>query len=101
VKHDLELFPPSKDDARGYPRWDGSSAQALLQEDMSAGKHKEMTAKKLQNTRQEYKKFPLKVFSDHVEQEKRDALGKSYWLHKKKKNNNKMKGEDDEDDNST
>ena len=27
----------------------------------------------------EYKQFPLKVFGDHIQQEKRDRVGKEYW----------------------
>jgi hypothetical protein len=84
VFHDLEVYPRSKDDLRGYPRWDGSAAQWLLKQDVSAGKHKEMKPKVLQQTREEYKPYPLKVFSGHVNQEKTSRLGKSYWLNRKK-----------------
>jgi hypothetical protein len=99
VQHDLELFPQLKDDPRGYPRWDDSAAQRLLKEDILAGKHKELKPKELQKTRDEYKPYPLKVFSDHIFQEKDSQLGKSYWLFRKK-HKNQNAAQDDEDDSS-
>jgi hypothetical protein len=95
VRHDLELFPWPEHDPRGYPLWNESLAQRLLKEDISAGKHKELKPKELQQTRDEYKPYPLKVFSDHIIQEKDSRLGKSYWLFRKK---NKKAPQDDEDD---
>jgi hypothetical protein len=96
VQHDLALFPRSAADARGYPRWDGSAAQRFLRQDMKEGRHV-LKAKALQETRQEYKVYPLKVFNDHIHQEKRALLGTSYWLFRKK---GKAK-EDEDDDDST
>lgn len=61
-------------DSRGYPRWDGSSAQRLLKLDVTAGAHMIMKPQVLQSTRDEYKPFPLKVFIDHIYQEKKSRL---------------------------
>jgi hypothetical protein len=99
VRHDLGLYPQSAMDERGYPRWEGSSAQAFLKEDISAGKHKELKPKGLQQTRDEYKQFPLKVFSDHIFQEKDSRLASSYWLNRAK-SKKKQKQAEEEDDNS-
>jgi hypothetical protein len=92
VQHDLGLYPRLPADARGYPRWDGSAAQQLLIQDVKEGRHV-VKAKALQQTRAEYKDYPLKVFADHVHQEKRALLGKSYWLFRV----NKKKNNDDDD----
>ena len=96
VQHDLNLYPRSKDDFHGYPRWDGSAAQRFLKEDINAGKHITLMPKDLQKTRAEYKLFPLKVFSDHICQEKTSRLAKSYWLNRQKK----QKDEERDDDSS-
>jgi hypothetical protein len=96
VWHDLNLFPRSNNDPRGYPRWHGSAAQRLLKEDISAGKHIRLLPREIQKTRDEYKLYPLKVFSDHICQEKTSRHAKSYWLSRQKK----QKGQDDENDNS-
>jgi hypothetical protein len=85
VRHDLGLFPRSQNDVRGFPRWDGSAAQKLLKQDVSAGKHRELKPKELQQTRDEYKPYPSKVFSDHICQEKTSRLAKSYWMNALKK----------------
>jgi hypothetical protein len=85
VVHDRLLHPPTSSDIRGYPRWDGHAAQQYLKQDVAAGKHKEMLPKELRQTRPEYMLFPLKVFSDHVHQEKNSRHQKSYWINKGKK----------------
>jgi hypothetical protein len=97
VRHDLGLYPPTSADVRGYPRWDGSAAQRLLIQDVKEGRNVGIKAKAFQQTRQEYMEYPLKVFTDHISQEKRAQLGKSYWLFRKKK---MTKAEEVEDDNS-
>jgi hypothetical protein len=84
VSHDRRLHPPSAVDLRGYPRWDGHPAQRLLKLDVAAGKHKELLPKQLQLTRPEYMEFPLKVFSDHVNQAKSSRHQKSYWMNRGK-----------------
>jgi hypothetical protein len=95
VRHDLGLYPRSAAAAaNGYPRWDGSAAQHLLRQDMKDGRHV-LKAKALRETREEYMEFPLKVLNDHIHQEKRALLGKSYWLFRKKQNKAEQEDEDD------
>jgi hypothetical protein len=69
VLHNLAFYPRSLMDPRGYPRWDGSTAQVLLKQDISAGSHEGINPKVFRLTREEYMAFPPKVFSDHLHQE--------------------------------
>lgn len=89
VSHDRRLHPPSNVGPRGYPRWDGHAAQRYLKQDVAAGKHEAMSPQELRKTRRAYMKFPLKVFTDHIHQEKNGRHQKSYWMNrgKNKKNN--------------
>jgi hypothetical protein len=78
---DRELYPKKLTNSRGEPVWDGSVAQKLLHADVAAGKHRHfcvnenrvvgLAPKVLFETSEEYKKFPLKVFRKHVDQEER------------------------------
>jgi hypothetical protein len=95
IHHDLALFPRSKHDPRGYPRWDESAAPELLKQDIDEGRHTGIKPKAFQQTRPDYKAFPLKVFSKHVQQELNSRLAKSYWLNRKKK---KKQAEDESED---
>jgi hypothetical protein len=63
-----------------YPRWGGTIAEDLLKIDIDAGKHETMKPRDLQATRPEYSLYPLKVFRDHVQQERRARCERSYWL---------------------
>ena len=44
-----------------------------------------MKPKELWNTRKEYKEFPLNVFRNHVNQEKRAQRETPYWIVKRNK----------------
>ena len=79
IAHDRDLHPPVQTNARGYPRWHGSDAERWLKHDMNLQQHMQMTPKELQNTRDEYKVFPLQVFRDHIHQEKRSRIERPYW----------------------
>ena len=61
MKHDQQLFPTKALTEQGYPRWEGSLAQRYLKADLK-NKERDITPSELHNTRDEYKKFPLKVF---------------------------------------
>jgi hypothetical protein len=63
-----------------YPRWGGTVAEDLLKIDIDEGKHETMKPRELQATRPEYSLYPLKVFRDHVQQERRARCGRNYWL---------------------
>ena len=54
MKRALTNHKPPTLNYRGQPQWNGSVAQALLQYDMSLGKHKEMDPSKLRMERIEY-----------------------------------------------
>jgi hypothetical protein len=86
LAHDRTIHPVGPETAKGcgYPRWEGSDAQRLLKMDIDAGRNKEFKPKELHKSRMEYQAFPLHVFRDHIYQETRDRLGKSYWLDRKK-----------------
>lgn len=68
---------------RGYPQWQGSTAEQLLKNDMNAGKDRMMTPINLHSERAEYQQFPLSVFRDHIHQERRNRLQRNYWLSRK------------------
>jgi hypothetical protein len=86
VLHDLAAFPRSPVHPRGHPRFDGSIAQQLLKQLVDNGEDEGLLPKEIWLTRLEYQEFPLKVFRDHVSQERRRRCEKSYWLNKNKKN---------------
>jgi hypothetical protein len=99
VQHDLELFPRSKQDPRGFPRWDESGAPELLKQDIDEGRHIGIKPKAFQQTRLDYGAFPPKVFSKHLQQELNSRLAKSYWLNRK--NKKQKEAEDDGDEGSS
>jgi len=82
---DLLRNPPIATTARGYPIWKDSAAERFLVEDVNSGRHLTMKPKELRQTREEYMEFPLDVFRDHIEQETRSRLGRSYWQARTKK----------------
>jgi hypothetical protein len=63
-----------------YPRWGGTVAEGLLKIDIDTGKHETMKPRELHATRPEYSLYPLKVFRDHVQQERRARCERNYWL---------------------
>ena len=65
--------------------WAGSAAESFLKKDIDEGRNIGMAPSDLRETRLEYKEWPLKVFRDHVEQEKRGRKTQAYWLHREKK----------------
>jgi hypothetical protein len=85
VLHDLAAFPRSPVHPRGHPRFDGSAAQRLLKQLVDNGEDEGLLPKEIWLTRLEYQEFPLKVFRDHVSQERRRRYAKSFWLNKNKK----------------
>jgi hypothetical protein len=71
LAHDRALFPAPTHNYRNEPRWEGSEAQRLLKEDVSANRHAATPPKQLYNSRPEYQDYPLKVFREHIYQEVR------------------------------
>jgi hypothetical protein len=84
LAHDFRLRPPVAYTSKGYPRWDGSNAQRFLKEDFNAGKVEKFTTMELRQSRPEYQDFPLKVFRDHIHQERRSRTETPYWMNRKK-----------------
>ena len=80
-------FPRSALNKRGYPHWDRHKANELLVADVANWKNKEMKPKELQQTRDEYKPFPLKVFGERVHAEVRKQKADAFWTHKRNKKN--------------
>ena len=66
---DRTIHPKPLTNYRGEPLWDGSAAQAQLGRDMDNGVHNDMKPKELHLSNEEYTKFPLKVFRQHIYQE--------------------------------
>jgi hypothetical protein len=89
VAHDLALHPPVPNHPRGYPRWEGSEAQKQLKKDVDEQKHLVYKPKVLRETFDEYKKFPLDVFRDHIYQAEGKLVESSYWLSRKKNKQDK------------
>jgi hypothetical protein len=82
LERELLLYPPSDMDPRGYPRWDRSKAPACLKKDvteMLAG-NLIATPSQLHASNPEYRRFPLKVFIDHINQEKKSRSQSAYWI---------------------
>jgi len=71
LANDRLIFPEQvhNDAGRGYPKWGGSGAKALLKVDVDAGLHLMMKPSELRMTRQEYQAYPPPVFRDHIYQE--------------------------------
>ena len=80
-------------------QWDQSLAQALLKQDISNDFHVYFLPKELWLSREEYKKFDIKVFTAHYHQEIRSKKEKNYWLVKKAKKEAKQKANDEFDEN--
>lgn len=86
LSNDLKIYPRCDASSRAYPRWDGSTAQRLLQEDanISSGMNMALSPMELRDSQEAYKQFPLKVFRDHIHQEQRRRNYSKYWASKKK-----------------
>jgi hypothetical protein len=82
LAHDRRIRPLPTQTSKGYPRWDGSDAQRLLKEDTDKGLTDAHTPSELRLKRPEYQAFPLNIFRDHINQEKRSRVEKAYWLNR-------------------
>jgi hypothetical protein len=81
----LLIHPVASFNQLGAPRWDGSSAQTLLNADIDDGKHTRMKPQVLHGTREEYEVFDLTVFRKHIRQEVQTRKFWVYMAEKKKK----------------
>jgi hypothetical protein len=80
---DVEKFPRNNTTERGYKFWDGHAAQLLLAEDVKQGRTMNQKPSVLQESREEYKEFPLSVFRGHKYQEERKLREQVYWQKKR------------------
>lgn len=71
LAHDRRIYPKKTNNHRGEPRWEGSEAERLLKLDIDEGKNMSLIPIDLYNSQNEYKKYPLKVFRKHIDQEER------------------------------
>jgi hypothetical protein len=76
LANDQRLHPPSDEP---YPVFKGSEAEKLLRKDMDEGLHEELHPHALYNHREEYKRWPLDVFRNHIHQELRARIEGNYW----------------------
>ena len=107
INHHLEKYPPSQMDARRldihghwiqYPKWQGSIAKDMLlqdltyliQHDLLRGPNS-IKPELLRLSSEEYKKYPLKVFRDHIHQEIRSMKQTNWNKHEKDEQRRKLK----------
>jgi hypothetical protein len=107
INHHLEKYPPSQMDARRidihgnwiqYPKWQGSIAKVMLlqdlifviQHDFLRGPNR-IKPEKWWLSSSEYKKYPLKVFREHIYQEIRSMKQTNWNNYKKNKDRQKLK----------
>jgi len=78
---DRKLKPKPAITQRGYPRWEGSSAEKLLREDIDNGKHlRHKSLKKFEASRPEYQQF--ENFGGHVHQDIKRRKYKAFCKNK-------------------
>jgi hypothetical protein len=90
--HDCQLHPRSELTSRGCPYWDTSVARQLLLQDIEDGLHEIYLPSILWQTSNEYQKFPMITFRDHIYQEIRSVKGRAYWENYYEKKALKKKG---------
>ena len=90
IYRDLLAYPRDEVTDRGYPYWDTHRARPLLEVDIRNGIADTMKPKELQDTRSEYKEFPLGVFHDHIYQERRRHRQEPGWQAKRNEQARKM-----------
>ncbi len=64
--------------SRGEPQWNGSEAQRLLKELVASGGHEGIAPKELWQSSDEYQKYTLQSFRDHIYQEERLLKFRNY-----------------------
>ena len=85
LAEDQKLHPKPTHNYQGEPRWVGSDAEHLLQEDMDNGKHETMKPQKLWYTQLEFQHFQEETFQKHIDQEEQNCKFLAYLAHKQQK----------------
>ena len=79
LAHDRTIFPEPTIDTSGNAMWQKSTAQQLLRQDITDGKHKTMKPKELYETREEYyENYNLDFFRERIYQEQRRFKHQAY-----------------------
>ena len=90
-QHDMSLYTF----AQFIPKeWHGSTAEALLKQDVKGGLHKHFKPKELWKQRPEYQQFNLNIFRNHIYQESCSQVEAAYWLVKKQKKEKQKEAKD-------
>ena len=79
AEEDLQAFmiaksnhPPPPRNHKNEPQWNGSAAQEWLKVDMENDRHINTRPEQLWESRDEYQKFYLSTFRDHIHQAKKN-----------------------------
>jgi hypothetical protein len=79
-----KIFPRKQLTERGYPFWDGSEAQKLLEEDVGRGRTRGLLPSEVQQLRQDiYTAFPKEIFRNHLYKERAKQTQDVYWQQKR------------------
>ena len=70
---------------RGYPFWDGSEAQQILNLELTNGKNAGLQPQDVYLQNVEYQKFPLHVFRNHFYKTQSKKKSSAYWQLKRNK----------------
>ena len=70
---------------RGYPHWHTHPAKGLLEVDIYNKLYKTMKPIELRMTRQEYRQFPVEIFTVRVNKEVVKQRTARFWAHKRNK----------------
>jgi len=86
LRNDRQLNPIDMENPHiAYLPWDSHPAQRWLWIDVNNQAQLGVTPKAFQETRDEYKAFPLDIFCKHIQQAVNDRVESSYWLEWKAK----------------
>ena len=83
-------FPPRQSlTERGYPFWDRSEAQRVLKLELASGQIANLKPSTVYIRNNEYQKFPLAVFRNHLYKEQSRLKTTAYWQVQRKRKNTK------------
>lgn len=74
---------PAQVDLPPYPPWYGSVNRACLLADIEASTIEGVKSENVWQMRPEYSIYPLDVFRDHLNKEKKNPTTKGYWEHER------------------
>jgi hypothetical protein len=83
VKEDKKKFPRNAMTLRGIPFWDGSEAQRIVKDDAENNRLDEIVISQYHTTKDCFKIFPLKDFSNYVRKARSSVKQNVYWQAKR------------------